>query len=62
MLEDFTLNDWIAKEPEIRSGQRKGCVGRAAQIEDYLHQRFLEQRAQAIKVKRAWFTFFSVGR
>jgi len=36
----------------------KGSAGRAAslpQMEDYLPQRFLELRAQAIKVKRAWF-------
>jgi len=51
------LND--SKEPEIlgqRSGQQKGSVGRTAslpQIENYLHQRYLELRAQETKVKRA---------
>jgi len=53
------LND--SKEPEILgqcSGRQKGSVGWAAslpQMENYLHQRYLELRAQETKVKCSWF-------
>jgi len=65
-ISEKMLRDWTAKDLVIlsqRSAQRKGTIGRAAslpQLEDYLHERFLEMRIQGIKVKRAWF--FAEGK